>query len=799
MAPTASIRNSNSSVLDEYLAAQKKKLIRFNGESVGLSDFAGLARDIEHVTKRIDAFLRLEDVTNDSHLVLGKIQSGKTAHMLGIVSSLVNTPCTLVVLISGVTGQLNFQTRDRLETDVNGLQSHKVLVRPIPTSTELSGTKAGWLVELKRMVQKRIESIAREEKGSKIGVLPVLAMLEHVKRVEALKIILDELRSDFGDQLSVVIIDDEADQASQNAKANRREKSEIYKYLESIRQSDLKNCLLSYTATPQAVLLTSDDSVLRPRLCSVISAGSQYFGIEDICSEEFSSRLIELHDVPTMQQTAIPSSLKSAFIEFLVVAQIRRRAPDFFYAGRADLTVGVDSDERMSVQMLVHPSGRKADHSKYASWMQRIKEEIEDQISGPNEDFIKQELNPAYERVLRRANPFQGNLPSRIPTDWIEEMSVVLEGNTNIEIVNSSNNEMPFDDQGWSKRKQWILVGGDILGRGVTIPQLVTTYFLRSPKVMNFDTLSQQMRFCGYRRAYRHLVTIFAPGAIIDRFKVVRQTDRILFNYANLWDREETDLHKSRPMAIYVQDGTSNLEPTRRGVLAPNIKVLNKGSRLFIDRKILLPEYAVRNAALLTSLIGNQDYLNVDGNWELYDLARSQLELMFKWRSRTRGFADVREVFDPKLEELGLSGCDLRLAVRGTEGIRQLGENGDPEALKKMKLGVRSFRTQDQQLVKDFTSQSMWSDWSNRYLDPSQDFVPEWITDGEIEYIGGGQRKLQSEVGSNTVLFIVEPLRIRKSPLDDGTVAIALELAIVAPKGYSVSFWVTAEDAQLLA
>ena len=102
-------------------------------------------------------------------------------------------------------------------------------------------------------------------------------------------------------------------------------------------------------------------------------------------------------------------------------------------------------------------------------------------------------------------------------------------------------------------------------------------------------------------------------------------------------------------------------------------------------------------------------------------------------------------------------------------------------------------------MVKNFSTPSMWSDWRNRYLDPSQDSVPAWIIDGEIEYIGSGQRKLQSLVGSNTVLFIVEPLRIRKSPLDDGTVAIALELAVVAPKGYSVSFWVTAEDAQLMA
>ena len=53
---------------------------------------------------------------------------------------------------------------------------------------------------------------------------------------------------------------------------------------------------------------------------------------------------------------------------------------------------------------------------------------------------------------------------------------------------------VPISQAEWRQKKinGWILVGGNILGRGLAIPHLVVTLFLRNPRHPNFDTAVQQ-------------------------------------------------------------------------------------------------------------------------------------------------------------------------------------------------------------------------------------------------------------------------------------------------------------------
>ena len=60
---------------------------------------------------------------------------------------------------------------------------------------------------------------------------------------------------------------------------------------------------------------------------------------------------------------------------------------------------------------------------------------------------------------------------------------------------------VPIKPEQWNEGADaWVLIGGDILGRGLSIPHLVVTLFLRNPNEPLFDTSVQQMRFCGYRK-----------------------------------------------------------------------------------------------------------------------------------------------------------------------------------------------------------------------------------------------------------------------------------------------------------
>jgi hypothetical protein len=113
-----------------------------------------------------------------------------------------------------------------------------------------------------------------------------------------------------------------------------------------------------------------------------------------------------------------------------------------------------------------------------------------------------------------------------------------------MQVVNSDKNKpgrqgaIPVSKSEWEEFKLWILIGGDILGRGLTIPQLTTTYFLRHPKNPNFDTVSQQMRFCGYRTNYAHFTYLFAENKTFGIFEVMDQIDSAIWRLAKKWDKE---------------------------------------------------------------------------------------------------------------------------------------------------------------------------------------------------------------------------------------------------------------------
>ena len=113
---------------------------------------------------------------------------------------------------------------------------------------------------------------------------------------------------------------------------------------------------------------------------------------------------------------------------------------------------------------------------------------------------------------------------------------------------------LPTDSAGWEAHPIWIVIGGDILGRGLTIPQLVTTYFTRIAQAANEDTVAQQMRFCGYRGTYSHVVTVHAPPDIFASFDYLAQIERVLISSAQDWEEQDKNLLLEEPSLWYVRD-----------------------------------------------------------------------------------------------------------------------------------------------------------------------------------------------------------------------------------------------------
>ena len=813
------IEGGDASALEEYLDRKKRQFTKASGVEIGQEEIVNLRHDLSRLCGRIDAFLRDPTEEPDSHLILGKVQSGKTAHMLGVVAALVNSTCSLVVLVSGVTGQLNRQTQRRLNKDIGNLPSVPVHVLPVPTIGELNRPDSTFIRDLREKAKRRID--ANRNGQNRVANLPVLAMLENVHRVEALKKILEELRVEFDQEFQVVIIDDEADQASPNGLARQGDETTIYALLRQIRESGLRNCLLSYTATPQAVLLAAKTGALRPRHCCVLSTGQQYFGIEHVCSDSAENNIIELNDVPTASQTDSPISLREAILEFLVIACLRRKAPDLFFScdSRINDSGHVFIPESLSVQMLIHPSGRQRDHSRYHVWVKKIREDIENKLGyraeDPDPTFVESELQPAYERVLLRSGVPRDVLPWSIPPDWIENITASLVGSTGVIVVNADSSRptegvyMPDDDEQWSEKQQWILIGGDILGRGVTMPNLVSTYFLRSPRQTNFDTLSQQMRFCGYRSRYKKFVYVYAPRDIIKRFREADVVDRVIYQYALKWDKENLDLKRFPPQVMHAQRGSSDLRPVRPNVLDSNIRTTDVRDVTFAAANVLLPTVAVANSRLSLKIIAgsNPSFTSSGTDWDCYTgLDDSMFEQLFEWRcigdKDLAKLAAARTTFDVELQEAGLSRLPKVYAIRGTSLIQRIAQRIDPQSWFDQSLldatAFRSLREGSRHLLGSITPSSARQAWIDQ-LGSLDNPTPSWIMHGEMQYEGDPQRRLRDAITTSglgpCVIFLVEPVFVYSAPKRVGgeAVGLGLELAILAPKGYSLSSWTVSE------
>lgn len=117
--------------------------------------------------------------------------------------------------------------------------------------------------------------------------------------------------------------------------------------------------------------------------------------------------------------------------------------------------------------------------------------------------------------------------------------------------VNSVNSTLEF---GSSVN---FMVGGNILGRGLTIENLLVTYYLRSAKTTQMDTMLQHARMYGYREPLMPYTRVFLPETLAVRFNRLHDSETSLRQLLR-----DPDTRKRVPVQV-----AGSLRPTRRGVL----------------------------------------------------------------------------------------------------------------------------------------------------------------------------------------------------------------------------------------
>lgn len=371
------------------------------------------------------------------------------------------------------------------------------------------------------------------------------------KNAALLKTLIDNFTEGKVRGLTCLIIDDEADQASLNTRESRADgtRSTINDRIGKLRSFFDKNTYLQVTATPQALFLQTPGHDFRPRFTILSHPGSDYVGGEDFFADKSDLvREFNLNDItvlaPGSQPAAtlnIPNSLLVALDTFMIGATFKRmREPD------------------ENCAFLCHVSTRTTDHRHIVDLLRKYKEDLARKLKTNDQKMIGR-LRKSFDDLAATHQ----ELRTSSFGDLLKAIEFYAPGIT-VKLVNGETDEdvavrSPYN----------LFVGGNKLGRGVTIKNLLVSYYGRNPRSPQADTVLQHARMYGYRRKDIGLLRLFLPTELHVVFKAISKMERGL---RDLIARRPTEEFRG----IYIEGGVS---ATRKNILAPgSIGVYSGGS-----------------------------------------------------------------------------------------------------------------------------------------------------------------------------------------------------------------------------
>jgi len=492
------------------------------------------------------------DGTSVRGLVVGHVQSGKTANMAALMAIGADNGYNLFIILSGTIEKLRLQTQSRLLRDLNHPNK---------------GQNIQWK-GLYNLKQKSIPKTQYDDFSLSSPSAFLTVSLKNRPRLNGLRKWLE--KSNQLDQMKIIIIDDEADQASINT-AHPNGKNTISAINEEIvKMTKVKAKAMnyvSYTATPYANFLNEayPGSLYPEDFIVTLPQSPEHFGPEQIFGiegKQGSDGLTIIRNIPKPgtndkeptqpddiakinsihkgSTEELPKSLCDAVCWFICAAATRNH-------------LGFNKPS----SMLIHTS-RMVNHHKH------IGDEIGKWLDTTPKETLIDYCRTVWERETAGLTPvaFRQQFPAYRLLDCIAdypdfkdiqpEISELLsEKTTNIPldkegepsytkgihlcIDNSGQNGITEDNQ--IKRiiypetdlehgTAFIVVGGSTLSRGLTIQGLVSTYFVRDSE--QIDTLMQMGRWFGFRRSYELLPRIWMTSECVKKFRYMALVEDVL-------------------------------------------------------------------------------------------------------------------------------------------------------------------------------------------------------------------------------------------------------------------------------
>lgn len=518
-------------------------------------------------------------------LVIGDVQSGKTATYTGLICKAADAGYKVVILLTGITESLRKQTQERIEEGIIGCT-----IRVDKTGNKgitKSSIRVGVGLDNREIRATAFTSYEDDFKAnaqiistiSSHRSLVVFIVKKNVSVLSKLHKWLVEQNMDVLDgqiHAPMLLIDDEADNASVNTKKSKLDPSKTNKIIRQICNSFNNTTYVGFTATPFANVFIDPDTteemenadLFPEHFIYVLPTPSNYIGATSIFNRDAkyysslkfitdivepnpdyikdvaSSELIErefFHKHPKEWCGILPESLNESLYSYFIANAIRDTRGDV----SQPRTMMVNMSRFVKVQKYIK------EHIEYfyRNVFNCINIDFSDNTEQNKELFIYRKFEEIWDKYYSNLGLDKNNILSkRSLLKAIEKIQIV--------VINSGKDSSKLDYK-TNPSLRLITVGGLALSRGLTLKGLMTSYFYRN--TATFDVLMQMGRWFGYRYNYDDLCQIWTSETSARWYEEIsRSTEELKDDIRKMYDNRMTP----KDFGLRVRDESQDLQIT---------------------------------------------------------------------------------------------------------------------------------------------------------------------------------------------------------------------------------------------
>ncbi|MDW3099348.1 MAG: Z1 domain-containing protein [Alphaproteobacteria bacterium] len=659
----------------------------------------------------------LQDPTSDGKwdrrgLVIGHVQSGKTANYMGVIAKAADAGYKFIIVIAGIHNNLRKQTQERIDEGFVGRSSDPEDRKSVGVGLTRGYPHPATLTNIKDDFSKRTAN----QSGWKINDLnkpTVLVIKKNVSTLKALHVWLKEMNAQADGVISdvpMLMIDDEADNASINTNKPELDPTKTNAMLRKILGLFAKSCYVGYTATPFANIFINPDSYdeeayeeLFPRDFIVsLDAPNTYFGpdkvfLDDISSARTVRPIRDCEDYLPFSHKKddpvpeLPPSLYESIDQFIVARAIR------------NLRGQVNKHCSMMINVSRFVATQNTVRSFVSLYEKKVREAVKANYAMPNSISQKNEVMISLKACLDKEFSDCGFTWSDIKV----ALNDVFD-NLRIFVVNSKSDEAldykKYERDGNSLTA--IAIGGLSLSRGLTIEGLTVSYMYRNTRM--YDTLMQMGRWFGYRPDFEDVCRVHLSPDSINWYGHIAEASEELRQQIK---RMRRDRMSPKQFGLYVKAHPDRLLITAANKMQAGEKIIvnqNLSGRIVesyllpFDKKInqeneaLIAEYWKKN-------FGRAALEETGKGWLARDARLSEIEeFLTKFRSHPdfadrkaaalsylRAISDKYDAGDVLLISISATGEDANKHLLGTQERTSARRDGDAWRMSKDRVASR--------------------------------------------------------------------------------------------------------------